>query len=366
MKKINSLLAVGLFCAGFAAMFAGSVRAANQWVVYDGKEGAGKGKQIVFLSGDEEYRSEEGLPQLAKILAVRHGFKCTVLFAINPTNNEIDPNFGKNIPGTQALNSADLMVILTRFRDLPDEQMKPIDDFLMAGKPVLGLRTSTHAFNIAKDKTYARYSFNYRGTQPEWEQGFGRLVLGETWISHHGNHKGEAARGLFAPGASGNPLLNGIKDGEIFAVSDVYGVRLPLPGDSKPLILGQSLTRKGPMDKEDPFFGMRPTDEPSTRMTKGPGGTEQPVNDPMMPIAWTKTYKLPGGKTGHVFNTTMGASTDLANEALRRLLVNAAYQLTGLKVPAKANVDLVGEYKPIAYGFKGFKTGVKPADHELK
>ncbi len=366
MKKINSLLVVGLLCAGFAAMFAGSVRAANQWVVYEGKEGAGKGKQIVFLSGDEEYRSEEGLPQLAKILAVRHGFKCTVLFAVNPTTGEIDPNFGKNIPGTKALNSADLLVMLARFRDLPDDQMKPIDDFLKAGKPVIGMRTSTHAFNVAKEKPYAHYSYNYRGDKTEWEQGFGRLVLGETWISHHGSHKNEATRGMFAPGTQGNPLLNGIEDGEIFAVTDVYGVRLPLPGDSKPLILGQSLERKGPMGKDDPNFGMKPSDAPSTRMTKGPGGADQPVNDPMMPVAWTKTYKVPGGKAGNVFNTTMGSSTDLANEALRRLLVNAAYQLTGLKVPAKANVDLVGEYKPIAYGFKGFKTGVKPADHELK
>ena len=366
MKTFNSRLAAGLLCAGVAAWFTGSVRAEQQWVVYEGKNGAGKGKHVVFISGDEEYRSEEGLPQLGKILAQHHGFKCTVLFPVNPTNNEIDPNFGKNIPGTAELNSADLMVILARFRDLPDEQMKPIDDFLMAGKPVIGLRTSTHAFNVAKGKTYARYSYNFRGDQPEWEQGFGRLVLGETWISHHAGHKSEATRGLFAPDAKGNPLLNGIKDGEIFAVTDVYGVRLPLPGDSKPLILGQALERQGPMDKEDPFFGMKPTDQPSNRKTKAPNGAEQPVNDPMMPVAWTKTYKLPGGKTGHAFNTTMGSSTDLTNEALRRLLVNAAYQLTGLKVPAKANVAIVGDYKPIAYGFKGFKPGMKPADFELK
>ncbi len=29
-----------------------------QWIVYQGNEGPGKGKHIVFVSGDEEYRSE--------------------------------------------------------------------------------------------------------------------------------------------------------------------------------------------------------------------------------------------------------------------------------------------------------------------
>src|SRR2546421_4026164 len=108
-----------------------------QWVVYEGKDGPGKGKQIVLVSGDEEYRSEEGLPQMAKILAKRHGFKCTVTFAIDP-DGTINPNNTRNIPGLEALDSADLMVIQTRFRNLPDEQMKHIDAFLKAGKPVIG------------------------------------------------------------------------------------------------------------------------------------------------------------------------------------------------------------------------------------
>lgn len=86
----------------------------------------------------------------------------------------------------------------------------------------------------------------------------------------------------------------------------------------------------------------------------------------MMPVAWTKSYQLADGKKGQAFCTTMGASTDLANEGLRRLVINAAYQLVGLPVPEKANADLVGEYKPIAYGFNGYKKGVKVEDHELK
>ena len=329
---------------------------AADWVVYEGKTGPGKGKHIVLISGDEEYRSEECLPQLGKILSQRHGFKCTVLFPIDSATGEINPNKGNNIPGTEVLNSADLLIILTRFRNLPEEQMKPLDDYLKAGKPVIGLRTATHAFNGIKG-TYAHYNNGYRGEQKEWADGFGRLVLGEQWISHHGGHKSESTRGIFAPDAKGNALLNGIKDGEIWGATDVYGVRLPLPGDSKPLVLGQVLKRKGQADKEDRNFGLKPTDDEPVEGKK---------NDPMMPVAWTKSFQLPDGKSGKAFATTMGSSTDLENEALRRLLVNATYQLLGLKVPDQANVEIVGAYKPTAYGFNGYTKGVKPAEHELK
>ena len=115
-------------------------------VVYQGKAGAGQGKHIVFLAGDEEYRSEEGLPMLARILAVRHGFKCTVLFTINPADGTIDPLTLTNMPGMAALDSADACVMGLRFRELPDAQMKHFVDYLNAGKPIIALRTSTHAF----------------------------------------------------------------------------------------------------------------------------------------------------------------------------------------------------------------------------
>src|SRR6266508_4385591 len=84
------------------------VHAADPWVVYEGSDGPGKGKHVVLVSGDEEYRSEEALPQLAKILARHHGFKCTVLFAIDPADGTINPNVS-NIPGLEALKTADLM-----------------------------------------------------------------------------------------------------------------------------------------------------------------------------------------------------------------------------------------------------------------
>src|SRR5579871_2023281 len=140
-----------LLLAAVVGLLGLPARAADPWVVYDGFNGPGKGKHIVLVSGDEEYRSEEALPQLGKILAKHHGFKCTVLFAIDPKDGTINPNVS-NIPGLEALQTADLMIIFTRFRDLPDEQMKHIVDYVEAGKPIVGLRTATHAFNL-KSKT---------------------------------------------------------------------------------------------------------------------------------------------------------------------------------------------------------------------
>ena len=357
-----------VFAVVASTLLAPFARAADpqQWVVYEGKEGPGKGKQIVLIAGDEEYRSEEYMPVLGKILAERHGFKCTVVFPVDPATGEINPKYAKNIPGIEALDSADLMIIGTRFRALPDEQMKHVDDFLKAGKPVIGLRTATHAFNGLK-APWDKYNYNYKGDAKEWSQGFGRLVLGETWINHHGNHKSESTRALFAPGAQGNPLLNGIADGEIWTPTDVYGVRLPLPGDSKPLLLGQVVKRSGPApgkDDHDPFYGMRPTDKEPVGPQTDKSGKTTDKNNPMMPVAWTRSYQIPGGKPGKAFATTMGSSTDLTNEALRRLLVNAVYSLLDMKVPEKADVTIVGEYKPTAFGFDGHRKGAKPGDYK--
>jgi type 1 glutamine amidotransferase len=292
----------------------------------------------VLVSGDEEYRSEEGLTQLGRILAKHHGFKCTVLFGIDAKDGTINPVNIANIPGLEALKTADLMIIATRFRNLPDEQMKHIVDYLDAGKPVVGMRTATHAFNIPAGKTYSKYSFNSR--EKGWEQGFGRQILGETWINHHGHHGVESSRGEIVKGQEQNPIVRGCED--IWGPTDVYTVRLPLPGDSQPLVLGQVLK------------GMQPTDAP----------VEGKKNDPMMPIAWTKTYKGKDGQVGRVFTTTMGAANDLASEGLRRLLVNATYWCVGLedKIPQKAKVDIVGEYNPSNFGFGGHVKGVKPAD----
>ncbi len=232
------------------------------------------------------------------------------------------------------------MILFTRFRKLPDEQMKHIVEYVDSGRPIIGLRTATHAFDL-KSKTYAKYSWR---SGKEWKGGFGRHILGETWVNHWGHHGKESTRGIIVEREKDNPILRGIRDGDIWGTTDVYEVHLG--SDCKPLVLGQVLT------------GMKPTDPP----------VQGKKNDPMMPIAWTKTYESAAGKTGRVFTTTMGASQDLQSEGLRRLLVNAAYWAVGMedKIAAKSNVELVGEYKPLPFRGNGYKKGVKPVDLAIK
>jgi hypothetical protein len=307
----------------------------EDWITYRGKDGPGKGKHIVFLTGDEEYRSEEGLPMLAKILSQRHGFKCTVLFAVD-NDGTIDPNNSASLPGAEALDSADAIVMLLRFRAYPDETMKHFVDAYRRGVPIVGLRTSTHAFKSP-------------GNQSAYKEfaGFGKQVLGEQWVNHWGKHKQEATRGIIEPSAKEDPMLRGVKD--IFGDTDVYEAYPP--ADAKILVRGQVLK------------GMKPTDRPADyKKKRASDKQEQGINDPMMPVAWTRLYKNDAGKENKIFCTTMGAATDLQSEGLRRLVVNAVYWGLGLLVPARADVTYVDEYQPSMYGFKGFKKGVKPAD----
>ncbi len=330
-KSIFKTIAVVLLVA-----FTGVV-SAKDWVTYEGNRGVGAGKHIVFLGGDEEYRSEEGLPMLAKILAERHGFKCTVLFPIK--DGMIDPNTQTNIPGMAALDSADLCVMLLRFRELPDVQMKHFVDYLDRGKPIIALRTSTHAFAYSRNKQspYARYSWQDK----QWPGGFGQQVLGETWINHHGSHGKESTRGIISDEFKSHPILRGVTD--IWGPSDVYGV-VHLTTNSQVLVSGQVVS------------GMKPTDPP----------LQGPKNNPMMPLVWLQNYSGSSGKTNQIVTTTMGAATDLENAGLRRLVVNACYWTLGLsdKISAAAKVETVGEFKPSAFGFGKFKRGIRPADLE--
>lgn len=306
----------------------------SQGLVFEGKSGPGKGKNIVLVAADDEYRSEEALPQLAKILSQRNGFKCTVLFAIDPADGTIKPDHVRNIPGLEVLDKADLLILFARFRDLPDDQMKHFVDYFEAGRPIVALRTATHSFNVKSSPTYASYSWNSKSPSG----GFGRTVLGETWINHHGKHNSQSTRGIFAPGQEAHPILRGIKTGEIWGPTDVYTVTIPLPGDSQPLVLGQVLT------------GMKPTDPP----------VEGPLNNPMMPVAWTKTYK-----GGRIFTTTMGAAEDIENGGVRAMLVNAVYWTLHMekRIPARPRAGLVGEYHGSHFGFGTYVKGRRPEDY---
>ncbi len=282
----------------------------------------GGGKKIVLVAGDEEYRTEESMPMLAKILAKKHGYNCIVLFSTDEKAGYIDPNNQKNIRGTETLADADLLIIGTRFRQLPDEHLAHFAKFLNAGKPVIGFRTATHAFTgSAKTGDF------------KWSE-FGLKILGEKWVAHHGAHKKEGTRSVFETANLNNPVLRGV--GEIFCTSDVYAVRnLDL---SKATILLRGAVTSSLNDRSLPIEG--------------------PKNNPMQALAWLFNYTAPDGKTqGKSFCTTMGAAVDFIDEDLRRLIVNAAYYLTGLEVPAKADVAFVDPFQPTMYGF------IKDANH---
>jgi hypothetical protein len=329
MKTLAALAAVVLLAHNLAA-------APRDWVVYEPKAGPGQGKHVVLLSGDEEYRSEEGLPQLGKILSQRHGFKCTVLFSVD-TNGIINPNAQKSLSHPEALDSADVIIMALRYRNYPDAIMKRFVEAYRRGVPIIALRTSTHAFNGLK------------GEYQEFND-FGKRVLGERWVSHWGVHKKEATRGVIEPSAKNDPILRGVDD--VFGTTDVY--EAAPPADARILMRGQVLK------------GMNATDAPADYKKKRADKQEQGVNDPMMPIAWTREHRNEAGKVNRVLCTTMGAATDLESHGLRRLIVNGVYWALSMEVPAKANVEVVGEFKPTMYGFNGFKKETRPADYELK
>ncbi len=327
-------LSLLLLTIAFASFVSSALQAADKLVFHPPGNSA-NGKNIVLVAGDEEYRTEESMPMLAKILSQKHGFKCTVLFALGPNGAEyIDPNNSAGIRGWDSLNEADLMIIGTRFRKPSAQDAKYITDFLNAGKPVIGTRTATHAFNGEGNFDGLKYA------------DFGLKVLGETWVSHHGKHKVEGARSVVEPGKDKHPILNSV--GAFFAPSDVYGVTHLTPADE--VLLRGAVTK---------------TLDPSSPNVEGKS------NDPMQALAWLHTYTSPNGKKqGKSFCTTAGASVDFVDENLRRLIVNAAYHLTGNPVPAKADVDFVDPFYPSFFGFINQpeyfkKLNIKPEDFGL-
>jgi hypothetical protein len=321
-RSLNSLLLVASFATAASA----------DPLVYEGKSGPGAGKHIVFLAGDHEYRSEETMPALARILAVRHGFKCTVLFTVDSKTGEIDPA-ADDMPGTDVLKTADLAVVFLRFKNFPAEQMQPIVDYLDRAGPVVGLRTATHAFKIPKDSPFARYDYVYDGA--EYDKGFGRQVLGESWAGHYGQNHVMSTRLVLVPDAVSHPILRGVKQPWVQA----GGYWTEPMKDSTVLALAQ------------PLDGMTRNSPPAEGKAPCPG-------------AWVRNYSGKNGMQGRVFTTTYGASEDLVDDDFRRMLVNACLWSCGLedKIAPDLNVDFVGPYQPAPFRFEGHRRHVKPAD----
>jgi len=295
-------------------------------VVYEGTEGPGVGKHIVLIAGDHEYRSEEILPALARILARTYGFKCSVFFTLDD-DGFIEPG-SSNIAGLDALETADLMIVGLRFQDFPAEQMQHVVDYLDRGGPVVGIRTSTHAFNIAEGP-FVRYTWDYAGE--EYKSGFGRQVLGETWVGHYGTNHEQSSLLHFPEEALQHPILQGVSD--VHVQSGGYNAD-PMP-NSVVLALGQVLNGMNADAAPDP-------------------------EKELLPVAWTRTYE--GG--GRVFATTHGASEDLLNDGFRRMMLNATLWTIGMEraIRPDNNIDFVGPYHPVTFSFGGYRRGVRPAD----
>ncbi|NKB87141.1 MAG: hypothetical protein GKS06_02830 [Acidobacteria bacterium] len=295
-------------------------------VDYLGTEGPGAGKSIVFVAGDHEYRSEEILPAMARILAQRYGFSCTVLFTLDE-EGFIEPG-SSNIAGMDALGSADLVVVGLRFQDFPHDQMQHLVDYVERGGPVLGIRTSTHAFRIPEGP-YRKYSWDYDGA--DYEGGFGEQVLGETWVGHYGTNHEQSSRLQLEEAQAGNPILRGVAD--LHVQSGGYNA---VPPDDV-TVLARGVVLNG-MSFDDP---------------------PDPEKD-VLPVVWTRTH----GHGGRVFTTTHGASEDFVNPGFRRLLINGALWALGLEdeIRPDSNVDFVGPYHPARFAFDGYRIGVRPSD----
>ncbi|MDA0349721.1 MAG: hypothetical protein O3C43_21045 [Verrucomicrobia bacterium] len=307
-------------------------------LVYEGGEGIGKGKHIVFIANDHEYRSEETCPALAKILAKHHGFKCTVIFGLD--ENGAIKGGGRDMPGVEALKDADLLFLYARFMDLPDEQVNPLVEYFERGGPVVGVRTSTHCFN-GQDGKWEKLNFNYTGE--DYFGGLGEQIFGNTWHkergqSHYGSNHEMGCRITPDASAKGHPILKGVKS--IHAYSGAY--KSQPPADATPLLEVQVL---------------------NTFHASNSINTEKPIVN----AGWSRdSYVAPSGtkKKARVVYASYGASEDLLSEDGRRFLVNACLWAGGWekRIKPNLNVDIVGGFQPSAYNNGVGINGVKPQD----
>lgn len=307
-------------------------------------DGPGADRHIVFLSGDHEYRSEEILPAMARMMAWHHGFRTTVLFTLND-EGFIEPG-SSNMRGLEILRDADLMVVGLRFQDFPEEEMQHFVDYIDRGGPVFGIRTSTHAFSGIEGR-FARYNWNYEGD--DYMLGFGRQVLGETWAGHYGTNHEQSSVLLMEEGASEHPIMTGIEEFDAAGLDGERPFAHAVSGGywADPLQPYTVLARGVVLD------GMGPDAEPNPEKERAP-------------VVWTRTHTGADGTVGRVFTTTHGASEDFLNEGFRRMMINAVFWAAGMEdnISADMDISLIGPYHPARYAFDGFRIGVRPSDME--
>lgn len=286
---------------------------------------------VVFVTGDEEYRSEESMPMLAKILKRELGAKVSMCYAIDSVGI-IDPNRSDHISNLEALETADLMVMFTRFRALPESELKYITDFAESGKPMVGFRTTTHAFMYEDDSTMMHMN-------NDWPT----KIFGQQWITHHGHFEdGHGALTSVSVMDNDSPILNGVEPFDAYSwLYHVDGGDWKLYGNPDLLLKGKSL---------------RSNHETAGKLD------QYPMTNP---VAWTKLYTGISGKLdSRVFFTTLGHPFDFKVESMRKLALNGIYWALGREgdIPyTGVNSDFEGIYKPNNSGFGvKYKTGVKP------
>ncbi len=240
--------------------------------------------RVVIVTGDHEYGGEQTLPLLAGELKQRYGWDPQILKA-HP-----DQNAEENIPGLDALRSADLAVFFLRWRRLPPEQVAPIDAYLKSGKPVVGFRTTSHAFNYPAGHPLADWNaFGERafGTPPGWGRGH----------THYGHNSSTDVR--IEASQAGNPVLKGVAQSFHYR-SWLYHV-LPNspPADAQRLLIGTAV-------------------DPDKAAIENP-------------VAWTWRNK----HGGRAFYTSLGHPEDFALEPFQRLVVNALHWAADRPIPSE-------------------------------
>ena len=240
---------------------------------------------VVFVTGDHEYSSEATMPLLAAELEKDYNMRTVVL------KSSPDHNSEENIPGLEALNDADLAVFFLRWRRLPADQLKFIDDYLNSGKPVIGFRTSTHAFNYPDGHELQPWNaFGERafGSPPGWG--------GVAHHTHYG-HESSTDVSVIEKGAD-HPILKGVAK-NFHVRSWLYKVLPDYPAKGSTwLLMGKSVN---------------------------PNTNEAIEN----PVAWT--WESPtGAKT---FMTTLGHPEDFQEEGLQRVFINGVHWALGQPVP---------------------------------
>ena len=225
-----------------------------------------KRPRVVFISAESEYKAEQSLPEFAHELEIKYGLHCEVLQgSINKKGD--DRNY---IAGMESLTNADLAVLFVRRRALRPEQMRYFRNYLNSGRPLIGLRTTSHAFDT-------------RGNAPPGHLEWPKLdpeVLGGNYHGHHGS--GPKCAVTRAAGADTHPILASVQM-PFTSNGSLYEVR-PLARSTKRLLIGTI-----------------PDKEPE-------------------PVAWSNKY----GKS-RVFYTSLGHPDDFQNAQFRQLLINAVF-----------------------------------------